>query len=195
MSSSRVPVAWNAARAAGALVALVAVVVPAPAAANAPDVAYRCVPLDHVPSGQGGVPPHVTRTGVEHGGLRLYASVPPEAPVSSGRPITISLVATNSGDAPVSVSFSTTQQFDAVVWNDNCREVWRWSAGRMFGQIVQSMSVPAHAKVTYRIPWDLHDQAGRQVRAGAYEVQVLFFGRAAYSGGPVVLPALTFAVR
>jgi hypothetical protein len=166
-----------------------------PPPAYTQDVAYKCIPLEYVPFGPPTGHPHVTGTGVERGMLGLYASVPPEGVFLAGRPIEVSLVASNGGNAPVAFSFPTAQRYDVIIWDDDCKEIWRWSAGRMFAQVVQSMSVPAHGSVTYRILWDQHDQSRHQVRMGAYEAQVLFLGRGPLGSAPVVLPPLKFAIR
>ncbi len=169
---------------------------PAHAATASGRAALTCVPLDNVPFG----PPigqglhHVTGTGVEDGPLRFYSFMP-EGVFLTGQPVDIRLEVRNAGDAPITFSFTTAQRYDVVIWNDDCKELWRWSAGRMFAQVVQSTSVSGRGRVVYHIPWQQRDQAGRQVRIGGYEAQVVFLGRAPQGGAPVVLPPLTFAVR
>ncbi len=169
---------------------------PAHAATASGRAALTCVPLDDVPFG----PPtgqglhHVTGTGVEDGPLGFYSFVP-EGVFLTGQPVDIRLEVRNAGDPPITFSFTTAQRYDVVVWNDDCKEVWRWSAGRMFAQVVQSTSVSGHGRVVYHIPWQQRDQAGHQVRIGGYEAQVVFLGRGPQGGPPVVLPPLTFAVR
>lgn len=158
--------------------------------------ALKCTPLDNVPFG----PPtdqglhHVTGTGVEDGPLGFYSFVPQGA-FLAGQTVDVRLEITNGSSAPVTFSFPTAQRYDIVLWNDDCVEVWRWSTGRMFAQVIQSLSVPAHNKVIFHIPWQQRDQTGHQVRMGGYEVQVVFLGRGLYGDAPVVLPPLTFAVR
>lgn len=44
----------------------------------------------------------------------------------------------NAGDAPVVLRFGTSQQFDARVLRDG-QEVWRWSAGRTFLQVLTEL--------------------------------------------------------
>jgi hypothetical protein len=158
--------------------------------------APTCVPLDTVPFG----PPtgegihHVTGTGAEYNPLAFYSFVPQGA-FLMGETVDVTLVITNSGTARAAFSFPTAQQYDVVIWNDDCVAVWRWSTGRAFAQVVQSLSVPAHDKVVFHIPWRQRDQAGHQVRMGGYEAQVVFLGTWPGGDAPVVLPPLTFAVR
>ena len=92
-------------------------------------------------------------------------------------------------------SFSTAQRYDVVVWNDDCGEVWRWSRGRMFAQSISSLTVPAGRTTVFHISWDQRDQAGHPVRVAAYEARVVFLGRRATRGTPLILSPLVFAVR
>jgi len=63
----------------------------------------------------------------------------------------------------------------------------------MFAQALGSLTIAPRGIITYRIRWDQRDQAGRQVRPGAYEARVVFL--VPPHGGPVVLSPLEFAVR
>jgi|GEM_PF-3643506 len=64
----------------------------------------------------------------------------------------------------------------------------------MFAQVLGSLRISPHGRNVYHIAWPQRDRAGRQIPAGGYGAQIVFLGRGA-SGGPLVLPPLTFAVR
>jgi hypothetical protein len=136
-----------------------------------------CVPLEQVPFGPPSGTHHVSGTGVETGTLGFYAFIPPDGVFAAGRPVDMTLEVRNGGNAPAAFSFPTSQRYDAVVWDDDCHEVWRWSAGRMFAQVVGTVTVPPHRRTVYQIVWPQRDQAGHQVRTGGYEVRVIFLGR------------------
>jgi hypothetical protein len=156
--------------------------------------AIACVPVQQAPLAAPKGGRHISVAGVD-GAVELFTAVPAGAIVSAGQPVVVELVAVNGGGTPVTFSFPTTQRYDAVVSDGACNEIWRWSSDQMFGQIVERETIPAHGRTVYRITWDQRDSAGRQVRPGSYEMQVLFFGRGASGGGPVALPPFTFAVR
>lgn len=63
----------------------------------------------------------------------LAASV--EVQVTSAE-VKMLLHVTNSGDGPVAFTFPTSQRHDFVVRTPAGSEVWRWSEGRAFAQVV-----------------------------------------------------------
>lgn len=71
----------------------------------------------------------------EPSGLKvtLATDKPAYAP---GEPITFTLRVVNGTPKPVRLSFRTAQRFDLVVEDAQGREVWRWSAGRLFTQVL-----------------------------------------------------------
>ena len=71
----------------------------------------------------------------EPSGLRvtLATDKPAYAP---GEPLTFTLRVINNSPRPIRLSFRTAQRFDFVVEDKQDREVWRWSAGRLFAQVL-----------------------------------------------------------
>ena len=71
----------------------------------------------------------------ETSGLRvtLATDKPAYAP---GEPLTFTLRVINDSPRPIRLSFRTAQRFDFVVEDKQDREVWRWSAGRLFAQVL-----------------------------------------------------------
>ena len=65
--------------------------------------------------------------------LRLTANKAVYAP---REPITLTLRVVNETSSPVRLSFPTSQRFDLVMQDGNAREVWRWSAGWVFAQML-----------------------------------------------------------
>jgi|AntDeeMetagen681_2_1112603.scaffolds.fasta_scaffold03595_2 hypothetical protein len=59
----------------------------------------------------------------------------------------------NEGDDSVSLQFSDAQTHDVVV-RDGDEEVWRFSGGRMFAQMLQSETVDAGDSLAYEAVWD-----------------------------------------
>lgn len=78
------------------------------------------------------------------------------------------LVVANAGEAPMTLSFATSQRYDFRVLDETGTEVWRWSADRVFGQALSEESVPAGGVLEYHEMW-LTTMRGR-FRAGAWLV-------------------------
>lgn len=58
-------------------------------------------------------------------------------------PITFTLRAVNESSNPVRLGFRTSQRFDLVIKDAHGREVWRWSAGRVFAQVLGEETLSA----------------------------------------------------
>lgn len=59
----------------------------------------------------------------------------------------------NDGSEPVALQFSDSQTHDVVVREDGA-EVWRFSAGQMFMQMLQSETVAPGDALSYRATWE-----------------------------------------
>ena len=59
----------------------------------------------------------------------------------------------NDGSDPVDLKFSSAQTHDVAVFSGG-EEVWRWSDGQMFAQMMQSETLDAGASVTYEAAWE-----------------------------------------
>ena len=60
---------------------------------------------------------------------------------------------TNSTNRPIALEFPSAQRYDFVVQSPDGREVWRWSADQMFGQVVGSESLPAGGSRDFTVTW------------------------------------------
>lgn len=154
-----------------------------------------CVPLERIELVPVAGDRYYHRTGWATDGPMRYSAGVPEEIFLKGAPVDVTLTLRNAGPAAVALSFATAQRFDVVVYDDDCKEIWRWSRGRMFAQVLGSLTVAPGEIVTYRVRWDQRDQGGRQVRLGAYEARIVFLGKRAPRSSPVVLSPLEFAVR
>ena len=59
-----------------------------------------------------------------------------KAVYSPGEPITFVLKVINNTSRPLRLSFRNAQRFDLVMRDTRGREVWRWSAGKIFAQVL-----------------------------------------------------------
>jgi hypothetical protein len=68
----------------------------------------------------------------------------------------------NDGGAPVTLTFPTAQLGDVVLRQDGI-ERWRWSAGKLFAQVISERELaPGEA-------WSFSLEAGPEVEPGRYE--------------------------
>lgn len=74
----------------------------------------------------------------------LKATLASDKPAyTPGEPITFTLRIVNSTPRPVRLSFRTAQRFDLVMEDGRGHEVWRWSAGRLFAQVLGQETLSA----------------------------------------------------
>ncbi len=66
--------------------------------------------------------------------------------------IGLALQVTNTSAEPVRLTFPTGQSYDFVV-SDGAREIWRWSADRMFTQAFRTETVAPGATLEYEATW------------------------------------------
>lgn len=101
----------------------------------------------------------------------LNVHVEPEA-------VRFTLQLTNASGSAAVVTFPTAQRYDFVVETPAGAEVWRWSADRVFAQVVESDTLAAGATELYEAAWAV---VGR--RPGRY----MAVGRVTSSSTPVEL--------
>ncbi len=53
-----------------------------------------------------------------------------------GEPVHMSFEVANPGVTPVTLQFTSAQRFDMAIADEAGRDVWRWSAGRMFAAVL-----------------------------------------------------------
>jgi hypothetical protein len=61
---------------------------------------------------------------------------------------------TNPDDEPIDLQFSDGQETDLAVETPDGTEVWRWSAGRMFAQMLQQKGIAPGETATYEFEWE-----------------------------------------
>jgi hypothetical protein len=95
-------------------------------------------------------------------GLALTVSF--EEPLRTGHPVTWHLEVENRGHDALTLRFSSGKDGDVALVQGG-REVYRWSAGRLFSQALREVPLGAGARHTFRL-----EDRGLTVPAGAYEV-------------------------
>ena len=80
--------------------------------------------------------------------------------------VTLALHVTNTADKRVELQFSSGQTHDFIILDSKGREVWRWSADRMFTQALQNKLLDPRETVTYEEEWDAAGRKGRFTAIG-----------------------------
>lgn len=91
--------------------------------------------------------------------------------VRQGEPVTLRLVLHNRGDAPQRLRFPSACTYDIRIAEPRGREIWRWSQGRMFAQVLTEVVVDAGASREYRVSWGQTTSEGGTAPPGLYEVE------------------------
>lgn len=65
----------------------------------------------------------------------------------------LALHVTNPTSAPVELEFATAQRYDFTVTNADGDELWRWSADRMFAQVLGTETLEPGATRRYTAEW------------------------------------------
>jgi len=74
-----------------------------------------------------------------------------KAAYAQNEPISLRLMVFNRGSEAVTLRFRTAQRYDVVFRDAQHREVWRWSAGQMFAQVLGEEMLPARGALRYRV--------------------------------------------
>lgn len=97
---------------------------------------------------------------VEDGSERMDLAdlLPSVQAAAQGDSVEFLLQVTNTTGSAVDVVYPTGQSFDFVVSDSGGREVWRWSADRMFTQAVRAEELAPGETITHSAVWWAADQ-------------------------------------
>ena len=84
------------------------------------------------------------------------------------------IVLTNTADKLLPLRFTSSQTYDFVIYDTlSDREVWRWSKGNFFTQVVRNESIRPESKWQFEVVWDRKDNNDTPVPAGAYRLTAI----------------------
>jgi hypothetical protein len=81
--------------------------------------------------------------------------------VNSNHGVEMNLDVRNNTKKMVELRFASGKTYDFVVTDASGKEVWRWSAGRMFTQAIQNTLVKSRDVTTFSENWDAKDMHGK----------------------------------
>jgi hypothetical protein len=111
---------------------------------------------------------HRTPNTEHRNGLQLRLTSPRPS-YATGAPVPLTLTVTNPGRSPLTLQFSSSQQYDFEVRREG-QVVWRWSADRMFTQALTSLTLNPGTSLRFTETWKQQDNNGQPVPPGTYEV-------------------------
>ncbi|MBI4169608.1 MAG: hypothetical protein HY510_06695 [Acidobacteria bacterium] len=105
----------------------------------------------------------------------------------SGEPITLVVTIRNRADEARALTLPSSQTHDCLVYAGKDVEVWRWSSGRMFAQVITELTFARGEARSFTVTWDQTDRKGVPVLPGEYQAVGLVPVRAPGSrSGPVI---------
>ena len=97
---------------------------------------------------------------------------------ATGAPITLVVTLRNQAAAARKLTLSTSQTHDCIVSDAGHKAVWRFSAGRMFAQVITDLTLEPGESRSFTLTWDQTDAKGKPVPPGDYEAVGLVPGGA-----------------
>jgi len=91
--------------------------------------------------------------------------------LESGKGLPLTLSVRNLSKKPRSFDLTSGQTYEFIAYEKNGDEVWRWSSGMMFIQVMRSETIEAGGNKIYRVSWPTGD-----IKAGIYTVKGYFLG-------------------
>lgn len=91
--------------------------------------------------------------------------------LESGKGVSLTLTVRNLSAEPRTFELSSSQTYDFVAYEKGGEEVWRWSSGMMFAQVIGSETIEAEGSRVYKVSWST---AG--LMPGTYTVEGYFLG-------------------
>ncbi|MBN1754886.1 hypothetical protein JW877_01600 [bacterium] len=88
-----------------------------------------------------------------------------------GDSIEFTMIVSSRMDEPVKFVFSTSQPYDFIVRDSDGEEIWRFTHGKAFSQVVTPTELEPSEKVVYIMRWNGETNRGTSVALGRYTVQ------------------------
>lgn len=125
-----------------------------------------------------------------YGNLQLALDTRNEA-YNPGQGVPVTLTVRNTGTVARTLNFRSSRRYDFVVTQAG-KEIWRWSAGKMFAQMLGTLKVEPGETLKYTETWNQVDDRGRRVPPGEYKVTATLTaeGSDKLAVGPVTVTVL-----
>jgi hypothetical protein len=127
-------------------------------------------------------------------------AVPNVSPVTEENPVLVlnstavaeglkfELLVINKTDKLLPFKFNSSKMYDFVVTNEATgNEVWRWSSGTMFAQVIRSDSIRGNSKWTFSEVWNRRDNERNPVPPGRYSLVGVVASQPPIQSKPVMI--------
>jgi hypothetical protein len=128
------------------------------------------------------------------------APVPNVAPVTADNPVLavdakaqssglkLELLVVNKADKLLPFKFNSSKTYDFVITDPATgQEIWRWSQGLMFAQVIRSDSIRGSSNWTFSEVWNYRDNARNPVPPGRYLLVGILASQPPISSAPVMI--------
>lgn len=88
-----------------------------------------------------------------------------------GEPVILRLAVTNRSTEPVRLQCSSARIHDARVIGADGRELWRWSQGQLYAQVLSEVTLQVGETREFRVRWDQTTSAGSAAPPGRYQAE------------------------
>ena len=100
----------------------------------------------------------------------------------------LEMLVVNLSDKLLPFKFNSSQNYDFVITDPATgQEVWRWSHGTMFAQVIRSDSIRASSKWTYSEVWNRRDNDKNPVSPGRYRLVGILSSQPPIQSEPVMI--------
>jgi hypothetical protein len=108
--------------------------------------------------------------------------------LESGSSDKLVLVVENLFDKLLPFKFTSGQNYDFIITDPgDGREIWRWSRGQAFTQVVRSEAIRGDGKWTFEVLWNRRDNNGNPVPPGQYHLMGILTSQPPIQSSRVIL--------
>ena len=101
----------------------------------------------------------------------------------------------NLSGVPQTLTFNTGQQFEITVTDENGKEVYRYSDGKVFTEVIWEKTINAGESLKWQDVWDMTDKEGNRAEPGKYKAVITIPANPGEEGEKPDLSQLTTTVE
>jgi len=103
--------------------------------------------------------------------LRISVSIPHEN-IKLGEVVPFTILVENKGLKPRELLFKSGQKFDVRIENTKGNKIWRWSDGKMFTQMLETLVIDPGKSVIYTAEWPTEESLDKLTCPNKYSAFV-----------------------
>ena|GEM_PF-1696130 len=100
--------------------------------------------------------------------------------------LNISFRLVNTSLEPLTFIFSSSQEYDFAVYNEQNEKVYQWSVGKAFLAVMKEVTLDPGDSLTYNPVWKFVDQKGMSLPEGKYRVEFVLTGKVTDKVGKIL---------